>query len=53
MDAVAALPDTVALSLDFFNIANELPPPPSYSEARCDQGTPPDYYYENPAFTCV
>ncbi|XP_066911881.1 uncharacterized protein [Clytia hemisphaerica] len=43
MDAVTALPDTVALSLDFFNIANELPPPPSYAEARRDQGTPPSY----------
>ena len=53
MDAVTALPDTVALSLDFFNIANEMPPPPSYSEARTDQGSQPDYYYENPAFTCV
>ena len=57
VDAVTALPDTVALSLDFFSIANELPPPPSYAEARRDQGTPPAYMeFEgvgNPSYTAL
>ena len=42
------VPESVTLNMDFFDLINTMPPPPTYAEANQSQGSPPEYSIGNP-----
>jgi hypothetical protein len=42
------VPESVTLNMEFFDLINTMPPPPTYAEASRNQGNPPEYTTVNP-----